>query len=74
MAYLKKVTCSNKLATIPPAGAAIQGEQVDQGAESRQDPACYQFTTALLKISSHSSDTISLIRPLSTDEKSCEAA
>ena len=74
MSNLEQVAGRDKLAAVPPAGAAVEREQVDQGAEGSQGPACYQFTTALLKISSHSSDTISLIRLFSTDEKSSEAA
>lgn len=74
MPNLKQIAGSDKFAAVPPTGAAIECKQVDQGAKSSQGPACYQFTTALLNISSHNSVTISLIKPLSTDEKSCEAA
>ena len=66
MPYLKSPAGGDELATIPPAGRQVHSEEV--GGESHQKN--YQFTTALLKISSHSSVTISPINPASTDEKS----
>ncbi len=76
MAYLKSVACGDKLATIPPTGRRVHRQQVDQRGEKEYEKCVvtlYQLTTDLLKISSHSSVTISLTKLLSTEEKSREA-
>lgn len=66
MTHLESVACSDELTAVPPADRVVHGEEIGGQCHKKN----YQFTTALLKISSHSSVTISPINPASTDEKS----
>ena len=70
MAYLKEIGDGDKFATVPETDCGFECEEVNGGGEDGQEPADYQFTTDLLKISSHSSVTISSTRACSTEEKS----
>jgi hypothetical protein len=74
MAHLQKPSCGYELATVPPRYRSVHGEKVYRRGKSRQQGETYQLTTDLLKMSSHSSVTISLMRLLSTAEKSSVAA
>ena len=74
MAYLKEVGDGDKLAAVPETDRGFEGKEVDEGGDGCQQPADYQFTTDLLKMSSHSSVTISSVSDCSTLEKSREAA
>ena len=82
VAHLQGVAGDDELAAVPPGDGGVEGEEVDGGGEERQEPSRgafvaeegYQLTTALLKMSSHSSVTISPTRVLSTAERSREAA
>lgn len=73
MAHLEAVARGDELAAVPPRNRAVHGEEVDEKGK-QEDGIPYQFTTDLLKTSSHSSVTISDTRELSTEEKSREAA
>ena len=70
MAYLEEIGDGDKFATVPETDCGFECEEVNGGGEESQEPADYQFTTDLLKISSHSSVTISSTRACSTEEKS----
>ena len=76
MSYLKAPTCGDEFATIPPTDRTVHGKEVDHQRKKEHNKGVvpfYQLTTDLLKISSHSSVTISPTSPASTDEKSREA-
>ena len=71
---------NDELTTVPPRYTAVEGEGVDRQGYKEEKPGrvtqhtAHQFTTDLLKMSSHSSVTISPTRVLSTAERSREAA
>lgn len=79
MPHLQKRRDGNKLASIPKTDSRFQTKEVDPRGTQRQQPPneevepAYQLTTDLLKMSSHSSVTISLTSPASTAERSSEA-
>lgn len=70
MTHLESVACSDELTAVPPADRVVHGEEIGGQCHKKN----YQFTTALLKMSSHSSVTISSNNEFSTAEKSSEAA
>ena len=82
VSHLQQVGDGDELATVPEADGRLEGEEVDRRGDDGQQPADdqpdkpvdYQFTTDLLKMSSHSSLTISLTSEASTAEKSREAS
>ena len=73
MPHLQEIGNGDELATVPETDRWFKSEEINSGGCCGKKPADYQFTTDLLKMSSHSSVTISLTNPLSTDEKSREA-
>ena len=74
MSYLQEIGNRDKLAAVPETDRGLNGEEINDGSYRSKEPAGYQFTTDLLKMSSHSSVTISPVSVCSTEEKSREAA
>lgn len=74
MPHLQQVGDGNKLAAVPETGGGFEGEEIDCRGADGQQPSDYQFTTDLLKMSSHSSLTISPTSEASTAEKSRDAS
>ena len=74
MSHLQEVGHRDELATVPKTDGGFERKKVNRGGGCGQQPADHQFTTDLLKMSSHSSLTISSVSPCSTEEKSREAA
>ena len=80
--HLQQVGDGDEFATVPEADGRLEGEEVDRRGGDGQQPADdqpdkavgYQFTTDLLKMSSHNSLTISPTSEASTAEKSREAS
>lgn len=74
MPHLQEIGNGDKLATVPETDRWFKSEEINSGGCRGKKPADYQFTTDLLKMSSHSSVTISPVSDCSTEEKSREAA
>ena len=71
---MKKVGNRDELTTVPKADRGFEGKEIYGGGDRGKEPAGYQLTTDLLKMSSHSSVTISPVSACSTEEKSRDAA
>ena len=74
MPHLQEIGNGDKLTAVPETDRGFEGEEVNSRCSYGKEPADYQFTTDLLKMSSHSSVTISPVSDCSTEEKSREAA
>ena len=74
MPHLQKIGNRDELTTVPETDRGLKGKEINDGGCRGKKPAGYQFTTDLLKMSSHSSVTISPVSDCSTEEKSREAA